>query len=112
MPCDALYGYRFAIAAPEAVLRAVTPLNPPTISNILAIEAPSYGEGTYHAEMLRLILQTAYSGFAVARYDAVTHAGAQAVSLHTGFWGCDHRPECIYQAVKDQKTTESCLTDD
>lgn len=85
---DGLYGYRFAIADPETVLRAVTRLNLPTISNILAIEAPSYGEGTYHAEMLRLILQTAYSGFAAARYDAVTHAGAQTVAIHTGFWGC------------------------
>lgn len=85
---DGLYGYRFAIADPETVLQAVTPLNPPTISNILAIEVPSYGEGSYNAEMLRLILQTAYSGFAVARYDAVTHAGAQTVSIHTGFWGC------------------------
>lgn len=78
-----LYGYRFAGASPELLHRATQRLDPPTISNILAIAAPSSGRGAYKEEEIARILRTAWAGFAVARAEV-----AAPVTIHTGFWGC------------------------
>lgn len=82
-----LYGNNFARARQSEIARAVTPIIPPTFSNIIAIEAPSYGDGVYSFEDVGYILATAYSGFAAARHEALS-CGAQKVAIHTGFWGC------------------------
>ncbi|MBJ6799759.1 poly(ADP-ribose) glycohydrolase [Geomonas propionica] len=83
-----LYGNAFDKALPVDVRAAVTLVEPPTFSNILAIEAPYGGEGAYDSETIRYVLATAYSGFAVARYEAQNELRGETVAVHTGFWGC------------------------
>ena len=80
---DGLYGYRFAGAPAERLREATQPLDPPTISNILAIAAPSSGRGAYKEDEIARILRTAWAGFVAAREEA-----AAPVTIHTGFWGC------------------------
>lgn len=81
-----IYGARFARAAPEAVASAVTPIEPPTISNILAMEAPVGGRGFYRASECARILKTAYSGF-VAACRETKAAKRERTLIHTGHWG-------------------------
>lgn len=79
---DGLYGYRFTGAPAERLREATQRLDPPTISNILAIAAPSSGRGAYKEEEIARILRTAWAGFVAAREEAAP------VTIHTGFWGC------------------------
>jgi hypothetical protein len=84
-----LYGNNFAGAAVEVVARATTLLNPPTMSNIIAIEAPSYGHGRYRLGEIEFILRTAFSGLAAACLESRRgRDSAPHVVVHTGFWGC------------------------
>lgn len=85
---DGLYGNRFARAPLTQVAEATTKLDPPTISNILAIEAPAGGRGLYAADEITFILRTAVTGFGatVAETQRVNEA-AKTVN-HTGCWGC------------------------
>jgi Poly (ADP-ribose) glycohydrolase (PARG) len=84
-----LYGRQFALATPEAIERATTVLNPPTMTNLIAIEAPSFGKGAYTREQLEFILATAFTGFAAAVRESRREGGSEpAVVVHTGFWGC------------------------
>jgi len=58
-------------------------LDPPTISNILAIEAPPGDWGLYSTAQILLVLRTAVAGYRAA--------GAESegeVVIHTGFWSC------------------------
>jgi hypothetical protein len=73
-----LYGNAFGAASPATVRAAVRVIDPPTISNILAIAAPNGGRGEYTRETIELALITAYTGFLAT--------GARV--LCTGFWGC------------------------
>lgn len=85
-----LYGNLFARGTTEAVQAATRKLDPPTISNILAIEAPAYGSGPYTAEAIEMVLRTAAAGFAAAVEEpGVTGRGSGGPTvIHTGFWGC------------------------
>lgn len=87
-----LYGMAFARATAEHVRDAATPIDPPTISNILAIVAPFGGSGRYRREQIGLALATAYSGFRAAVLESRRTAGprdtAVEVAIHSGFWGC------------------------
>ena len=84
-----LYGMAFANADADAVREATTRIDPPTISNILAMVAPYGGRGRYQREQIDLALATAYSGFRAAVLETRRTAGADAsVAIHTGFWGC------------------------
>jgi hypothetical protein len=84
-----LYGMAFANAAGDAVRAATTRIDPPTISNILAIVAPYGGRGRYRPEEIGLALATAYSGFRAALLESARSAGPDAqVVIHSGFWGC------------------------
>ncbi|MBL1176549.1 hypothetical protein [Pantanalinema sp. GBBB05] len=84
-----LYGNRFASANAAAIQQATTPLQPPTISNILAIAAPSGGYGMYRRHQIDYILTTAVTGFTAVRLESqlVTPTPA-AIVIHTGYWGC------------------------
>ena len=82
-----LYGNRFARANEDAVRRAVTVLEPPTISNILAMSAPPGGRGRYTEAEVRDILVTAYTGFRAARLDAELAVGSTTIVVSTGHWG-------------------------
>jgi hypothetical protein len=85
-----IYGTAFHRASQEVVRSAVTALDPPTRTNALAIEAPSFGRGAYSLKELSFILSTAYSGFRAAMISSRLAQGgaARAVAIHTGFWGC------------------------
>ncbi len=83
-----LYGMAFARATADAVREATTRIEPPTISNILAIAAPYGGRGRYQREQIDLALATAYSGFRAAVLESRRTAGPHAlVAIHSGFWG-------------------------
>ncbi len=81
-----LYGNAFARASAAAVVDATTVLSLPTVSNILAIAAPSYGVGRYTGEQIDYILAAAYTGYRAAREESAD-ASARTV-IHTGWWGC------------------------
>jgi Poly (ADP-ribose) glycohydrolase (PARG) len=84
-----LYGNNFARATLEAIKQATQPLDPPTITNIIAMEAPSGGYGSYTMEEIEYILTTAFTGFLAARIESQLEMAQQAsVLIHTGFWGC------------------------
>jgi hypothetical protein len=103
-----LYGNAFAGAPTAQVLAALTVLEPPQVSNIVAIEAPAYGSGPYHREEVELILCTAYSGFRAAvletRRAVATTAPTSRTVIHTGFWGAgayggDHELMALLQLL-------------
>jgi len=83
-----LYGNEFAVASPEAVQRATKRIDPPTITNIIAMAAPTYRNGRYERSMIERILVTAYTGFAAAVAESRRMAPGAPVAIHTGYWGC------------------------
>lgn len=83
-----LYGNQFKLAWPEQVEAATTVLSPTVQTNILAMEAPSDGEGYYSAKDILHVLNTAYSGFSAVRDESLATLNSASVTLNTGFWGC------------------------
>lgn len=98
-----LYGRAFGSALAHAVRRATTTIDPPTISNIIAIAAPYGMSGRYHAKDIAFVLVTAYSAFRAAvlsspqaersvpehaRPDLTGRGPTAAAVIHTGYWGC------------------------
>lgn len=79
-----LYGNAFASASPEAIHRATVRIDPPTITSLIAIAAPSGGFGPYTVSEIKRIITTAYSGFRAA----VLESNGLSAVVHTGFWGC------------------------
>lgn len=85
---EGLYGNAFARASTETVVAAARVLRPPTISNIVAIEAPSGGVGRYSLTDIHDALATAVAGFAAARAETAFACGGEAETVvHTGHWG-------------------------
>ena len=86
---DGLYGNRFSQADEDAIRCATTVIDPPTISNILAMEAPPFGVGQYDREEIEFILSTAITGFSAAVGESRAKVSPDAkTAIHTGFWGC------------------------
>ena len=84
-----LYGQQFARAQMETILSSTSFIEPPTITNLIAMEAPSYGRGVYTEEQIAYILTTAFTGFTAACCEARPEESQQTdVIVHTGFWGC------------------------
>ena len=84
-----LYGIAFAEAAAEEVRQATVAINPPTITNVIALAAPFGGHGRYRREQIELALSTAHSGFRAAVLESQRVAGPDVrVVVHSGFWGC------------------------
>ena len=84
-----LYGNAFAAADPDAVRRATTPIDPPTVTNLVAIAAIAGGRGRYTRDEIRRTLVTAFTGFRAAVVESARLAGGPArVVVHTGYWGC------------------------
>jgi len=102
-----IYGNAFVKATEEQLQNAFKPVQPPQVVNLIAIEAPSYGEGRYTHEQIEYILTTCFTGFKAAQMLAnKTHAMNTGVStqsrrpsnsgdtnslrtiIHTGWWGC------------------------
>jgi len=85
---DGLYGRRFRSATEETLRRAITTLDPPTITNLIAITAPHGGTGRYRLEEIELALSTAFTGFRAAVLESGRVAGPGVrVVVHSGFWG-------------------------
>jgi hypothetical protein len=85
-----LYGMKaFSRATADAIRQATTRIDPPTISNIIAMAAPYGGRGRYQRQQIDLALGTAYSSFRAAVLESRRTAGPDApVAIHSGFWGC------------------------
>jgi hypothetical protein len=85
---DGLYGNLFRAASWDVIEKAVRRLDSPTITNIIAMEAPSGGRGSYTLEQITDIFQTAYTAFSAARSESQACAGGGAkTQIHTGNWG-------------------------
>ena len=70
-------------------MAATRALVPPTISNILAMAAPAWGNGDYTEQEIAYVLNAAFTGFSAARRESKRFAGASSRAvIHTGFWGC------------------------
>ena len=86
-----IYGRQFEMALPETIRVSTRLLNEPTLTNLIAMEAPSYGEGSYTRQQIEYVLITALTGFSGAYSESnnasKTNEPAQVV-IHTGFWGC------------------------
>ena len=84
-----LYGNAFARADPAVVRRAASPVEPPTITNLIAMAAPAGGHGRYTAPEIEDVLATAYTAFRAATIESArAHGADRPVAIHTGFWGC------------------------
>lgn len=84
-----LYGNAFARAGVATVRRATRRIEPPTITNVIAMAAPWGGRHEYTSSEIRYVLSTAYTAFRVAGFESGhQQAGATRVGVHTGFWGC------------------------
>ncbi|MDY3560590.1 hypothetical protein R5W23_001835 [Gemmata sp. JC673] len=86
---NGLYGNNFGRAKPDVVAKATAALVPPTVTNVLAMEAPTGGVGRYARREIDSILLTAYTGFAAAGAESrQLSAAPPEVVVHTGYWGC------------------------
>ena len=84
-----LYGNNFARAKSDAITRATEAIVPPTITNVLAMEAPAGGTGQYTRGEIEYILTTAYTGFLATRCESIEMFDLPPeVVVHTGYWGC------------------------
>jgi len=88
-----LYGNAFGTADPDAVRRATTPIDPPIVTNVLAIAAIAGDRSRcgeqYTADEIRRTLVTAHTGFRAAVVESERLTGGPArVVIHTGHWGC------------------------
>lgn len=83
-----IYGQNFWLAPEEVVLGATRVIAPPTVSNILAMEAPAMGSGRYSPNEIYFVLLAAASAFAAARAESQRLWPGKVVEVHTGYWGC------------------------
>jgi hypothetical protein len=81
-----LYGQEFSRASDAQRASGIALVEPPTVSHIIAIVAPSHGTGAYTREQVETILVTAYSGFRAAVVESARLG--QGTLIHSGFWGC------------------------
>jgi hypothetical protein len=84
-----LYGNNFYQATEDAVRLATKIIDPPTISNILAMEAPACGAGRYTRVEIEFVFLTALTGFSAAVLESEQRVSPEVqTAIHTGFWGC------------------------
>jgi Poly (ADP-ribose) glycohydrolase (PARG), Macro domain fold len=84
-----LYGAAFSRATPRMVREACAPIEPPTLTNVLAMAAPRGGRGAYRRDEIVAVLTTAFTGFRAAVAESSRAMGPGiAVAVHSGFWGC------------------------
>jgi len=83
-----LYGAMFARMPAEIVRRSTRRVDPPTVSNIIAMAAPAGGAGAYSEHEIEHILVTALTGFRAAVIETAAQAGHARAVIHTGWWGC------------------------
>jgi hypothetical protein len=84
-----LYGNSFSLAKEEAIRQATRVLDPPTSSNIIAMEAPACGVGRYSRKQIEFVLSTAFTGFRAAVHESRRKVSPNVqTAIHTGYWGC------------------------
>ena len=83
-----LYGNEFQYASESAILEATTLIEPPTRSNIIAMESPQPDFGFYTRDQIEFILASAITGFSAAVSQSKKIKSDASVSIHTGYWGC------------------------
>ncbi len=84
-----LYGNAFARADAEAIQRATMRIDPPTVTNLIAMASISGGYGRYKIDEIEYVLGTAYTAFRAAVLESARSRGSESpVVVHTGFWGC------------------------
>ena len=84
---EGLYGKALSRATDAQRASGITLVDPPTVSHIIAIAAPSHGVGAYTREQVDTILVTAYTGFRAAVVE--TRRDGLGTMIHSGFWGCE-----------------------
>jgi hypothetical protein len=78
-----------ARASRDVIECATRKLEPATVSNLLAMEAPKGGSGNYTRDQIGDALHTAFTGFAAVRAQSIESSAAiDTVVIHTGNWGC------------------------
>lgn len=98
-----LYGNMFSSATEDAIRRACRPIIPPSITNLIAIEAPSGGKNEYTLAQIADIFITAYTAFMAAKHAEsyfiyrdtkwdldprpTIFPALPVVTIHTGNWG-------------------------
>ncbi len=82
-----LYGNRFQQSNAETVLSALRLIDPPTITNLIAMSAPT-GDGIYSMTAITDILGTAFTGMRSAVLESARLRPGAEVEVHTGYWGC------------------------
>lgn len=86
---EGLYGNAFARAPIEVVRAATERIDPPTLTNLIAMAAPRPASGRYAELQIREALVAASTGFRAAVLESARMMGAAPdVIVHTGFWGC------------------------
>ena len=83
-----LYGNRFAAAPKAAVRAALTILDPPTLTNLIAMAAPAGGRGRYSLDHIERVLETALTAFRAAALESAALPSGAPVEIRTGFSGC------------------------
>jgi hypothetical protein len=84
-----LYGKEFVAARLDVVRRSTTRLDPPTVSNIVAMAAPRGAHGRYTVAQIEHVLATSLSGLGAAVLESRRAGGPGCrIAVHTGYWGC------------------------
>jgi Poly (ADP-ribose) glycohydrolase (PARG) len=84
-----LYGSNFSRASRDAIEQATQKIDPPSITNVIAIEAPPGETGMYTEAQIEYILITAVTGFSAAKFESCdSNSSELRVIIHTGLWGC------------------------
>lgn len=81
-PC--IYGQRFGQAGIGTVMRSTTVIDPPTITNVIAMCALLNGDGEYKETEIAYHLRTAYTAFSAAKHES----GSGSAWINSGNWGC------------------------
>ncbi len=83
-----IYGKAFATSSESDIKKCLRKINPPTISNILAIAALPAKSGYYSKEDIFYLILTAYTGFKAAKLESLNFKENCKTIINTGFWGC------------------------
>ena len=81
---EGIYGNNLARAPVEVIEAAATVLSPPTSVNVIAMEAPHPGKGTYKSAEIKDALLTALVAFSSAKQ----MSESKEIHIHSGNWGC------------------------
>ena len=84
-----IYGSNFRRAGKDMLRNACRVISPPTITNLIAMEAPKYGSGNYSIVQILDIFNTATTAFTAAKIESLHKTKESAnIIIHTGNWGC------------------------